>query len=143
MVVGAGGGRKAEKQRTVAESFSAPRLASATARRYGISVQLLFAWRKAHCEGRLGAVPVSGVVPAIITPVPAETGTAAAGGRMEVASANGRRVVVDGDVDVGNRPVRAAVRLHSCAKRRCSGCVRKEAVVSRRTVPPLCAEHGL
>jgi transposase-like protein len=37
----------AEKLRIVGESFSAPRLASATARRHGISNQLLFAWRKA------------------------------------------------------------------------------------------------
>ena len=43
----------AEKLRIVEESFSAPRLASATARRHGISNQLLFAWRKV-CEGRLG-----------------------------------------------------------------------------------------
>ena len=43
----------AEKLRIVEESFSAPRLASATARRHGISNQLLFAWRKVY-EGRLG-----------------------------------------------------------------------------------------
>ena len=41
----------AEKLRIVEESFSAPRLASATARRHGISNQLLFAWRKAYREG--------------------------------------------------------------------------------------------
>src|ERR1700710_2406106 len=44
----------AEKLRIVEESFSAPRLASATARRHGISNQLLFAWRKAYRDGRLG-----------------------------------------------------------------------------------------
>ena len=44
----------AEKLRIVEESFSAPRLASATARRHGISNQLLFAWRKVYREGRLG-----------------------------------------------------------------------------------------
>jgi transposase-like protein len=44
-------------------SCSAPRLASATARRHGISNQLLFAWRKAYREGRLGDIP--GFVPAL------------------------------------------------------------------------------
>jgi transposase len=35
------------KVRIVEESLSGPRLASATARRHGISNQLLFSWRKA------------------------------------------------------------------------------------------------
>jgi transposase len=56
----------AEKLRIVEESFSAPRLASATARRHGISNQLLLAWRKAYREGRLGDIP--GFVPAMIVP---------------------------------------------------------------------------
>jgi transposase len=60
-----------EKLRIVEESFSAPRLASATARRHRISGQLLFAWRKAFREGRLGAGPVCGFVPAMIVPRPA------------------------------------------------------------------------
>jgi len=54
----------AEKLRIVEESFSASRLASATARRHGISNQLLFAWRKAYREGRLG--DIAGFVPAVI-----------------------------------------------------------------------------
>src|SRR5665213_931744 len=37
----------AEKLRIVEESFSGPRLVSATARHHGISNQLLFSWRKA------------------------------------------------------------------------------------------------
>jgi tetratricopeptide (TPR) repeat protein len=45
----------AEKRRIVEESFSVPRLASATARRHRPSSQLLFTWRKAYREGRLGA----------------------------------------------------------------------------------------
>ena len=48
------------------ESLSAPRQAAATARRHGISNQLLFAWRKAYREGRLGGM--AGFVPAMITP---------------------------------------------------------------------------
>ncbi|HEY2756950.1 MAG TPA: transposase, partial [Pseudolabrys sp.] len=43
-----------EKRRIVEESLSGPRLASVTARRHGISNQLLFFWRKAYREGRLG-----------------------------------------------------------------------------------------
>ncbi len=46
----------ADKLRIVQESFSARRLASATARRHGISNQLLFAWRKAYREGRFGDI---------------------------------------------------------------------------------------
>ena len=46
----------AEKLGIVEESFSGPRLASATARRHGISNQLLFAWRKAYREGQLGDI---------------------------------------------------------------------------------------
>src|SRR5260370_21169907 len=65
----------ASKLRIVEESLSAPRLVSATARRHGISNQLLFAWRKAYREGRLGAV--AGVVPARLAPQPG-----AAGGRL-------------------------------------------------------------
>jgi transposase len=61
----------AEKQRIVEESFSGSRLASATARRHGISNQLLFSWRKAYREGRLGGGAGSGFVPALVVP---ETG---------------------------------------------------------------------
>src|SRR6266404_3272361 len=40
----------AEKLRIVEESFSGPRLVSATARHHGLSKQLLFSWRKAYRE---------------------------------------------------------------------------------------------
>ena len=85
----------AAKLRIVEESLSAPRLVSATARRHGISNQLLFAWRKAYREGRLGAV--AGFVPATIAPEPGEAGGC---GRIEIVSANGLRFVVDCAVDV-------------------------------------------
>lgn len=88
----------AAKLRVVEESFAGLRLASATARRHGISNQLIFAWRKAYREGRLGAAPVSGFVPAVILPERPERG--AGDGRLEVVSANGRRVLVDRAVDV-------------------------------------------
>src|SRR3981189_3788201 len=88
-----------EKLRIVGESFSAPRLASATARRHGISNQLLFAWRKAYREGRLGDIP--GFVPAMIVPEQPEKGSGLGGSRIEIVSANGRRVIVDCDGDGG------------------------------------------
>ena len=87
-----------EKLRIVEESFSAPRLASATARRHGISNQLLFAWRKAYREGRLGDIP--GFVPAMIVPEQPEKGTETGCRRIEIVMANGRCVIVDCDVDV-------------------------------------------
>ena len=88
----------AEKLRIVEESFSAPRLASATARRHGISNQLLFAWRKAYREGRLSDIP--GFVPAVIVSEQSEKGTATGCRRIEIVIANGRRVIVDCEVDV-------------------------------------------
>jgi transposase len=86
------------KVRIVEESLSGPRLASATARRHGISNQLLFSWRKAYRAGRLGVRP--GFVPAMIVPEPPETGTGSGCGRIEIVSANGRRVLVDNAVEV-------------------------------------------
>jgi transposase len=88
-----------QKRRIVEESLSAPRQASATARRHGISNQLLFAWRKAYREGRLGGM--AGFVPAMITPPgrkrrPEEE----ASSRFEVVTANGYRIIVEGPVNV-------------------------------------------
>ena len=88
----------AEKLRIVEESFSGPRLASATARRHGISNQLLFAWRKAHRKGQFGDIP--GFVSAMIVPEQPEKGSGLGGSRIEIVSVNGRRVIVDCDVDV-------------------------------------------
>src|SRR5882762_3816332 len=78
----------AEKLRIVRESFSAPRLASATARWHGISNQHLFAWRKAYREGRLGDIP--GFVPAMIVPEQPEKGTETGCRRIEIVMANCR-----------------------------------------------------
>jgi transposase len=88
----------AEKLRIVEESFSAPRLSSATARRHGISNQLLFAWRKAYRECRRG--DIAGFVPAVIVPEQPEKVTGLGCRRIEIVSVNGRRVIVDCDVDV-------------------------------------------
>jgi transposase len=84
----------AAKLRIVEESLVGPRLVSATARRHGISNQLLFSWRKAYREGRLGIV--AGFVPATIAPEPEAGGC----GRIEIVSANGLRILVDCAVDV-------------------------------------------
>jgi len=92
----------------VAESYSAPRQVTATARRHGITRFQLNDWRRAAREGRLGSGRgVEGFIPALLVPEPgipvAATATKpskAQGGLMEVLSANGRRVIVDRDVDV-------------------------------------------
>ena len=67
-------------------------------RRNGISTQLLFAWRKAYREGRLGEI--AGFVPATIAPEHPEAVSGPGCGRIEIVSANGRRVLVDCAVDV-------------------------------------------
>jgi transposase len=86
------------KIRIVEESLSGPRLASATARRHGISSQLLFSWRKAYRAGRLG-LP-AGFVPATIVSEPPEKDSGSGRRRIEIVSANGRRIVVDDAVEV-------------------------------------------
>jgi transposase len=87
-----------KKLEIVGESLTAARMASATARRHAISTTLLFSWRKALREGRLGGALPVGFARAVIGREPMPLGCV--GGRMEVVSANGRRVVVDGDVDL-------------------------------------------
>jgi transposase len=89
-----------EKIRIVEESLSGHRQASRTARRYGIPNSLLFRWRKAWREGRLGpAAADGGFARALI--VPEDDGLAApsGGGRMEIVAHGGRRVIVGADVD--------------------------------------------
>src|SRR5829696_1119240 len=89
----------AEKLRIVEESLSGPRLASATARRHGISNQLLFAWRKAYREGRFGNGPRPAFVRAMIAPEPPQTRPAPDCRPIEIVSPNGWRVLVGGDFD--------------------------------------------
>lgn len=91
------------KLEIVAESYAGPRLVSATARRHGISTWQLHEWRRAWREGRLGDGPVGGFVPAMIVPeaaAPSDAAPTREPGCMEVVSANGRRVIVDREVDV-------------------------------------------
>jgi len=98
------------KRAIVAESYSGSRQVTVTARRHGITRWQLNSWRKAAREGRLGG-SFDGFVPAVIVPEyqtavkqstlarPAE-GTMQPSGRMEVVTANARRVIVDRGVDV-------------------------------------------
>ena len=98
-----------EKLRIVMESLEAPRLVSPTARRYGISRSLLMAWRRVLKVERAAPEPATAFVPAIVVPEPAsEVQPAprrrrprqAVQGRMVIEVGRGRRVVVDGAVDV-------------------------------------------
>ena len=107
-----------EKRRIVAESASAPRLVSATARRYGLSAGQLFTWRRLVGEGRLGAeAEAVSFAQAVIS---CESATseppacpAAGQGRLEIVLGDGIRVIVDQGVDAG-----AVARLIVALERR-------------------------
>jgi len=90
------------KLRIVEESYSGRRLGSATARKYAITRSQLNDWRDAARAGRLSPASSAGFIPAVI--VPEMTATTSPplvdGSRIEIVTANGRRVVVDGRVDV-------------------------------------------
>lgn len=90
------------KLRIVEESYSGRRLGSATARKYAITRSQLNDWRDAARAGRLGPASSAGFIPAVI--VPEMTATTSPppvdGSRIEIVTSNGRRVVVDGSVDV-------------------------------------------
>jgi transposase len=102
-----------EKQRIVAESFSAPRVVSATARRHGLSTSQLFAWRRHARDGTLVAEEVPAFMPAVIaadcsrqaieteaqSPPPDDSVTRPSGGRMVIVVSGGGRVIVGNDVD--------------------------------------------
>jgi transposase len=92
-----------EKLRIVEESHQGYRQVSATARRHGISVSLLFSWRRDFREGRLGGVDVGDLVPAVVLPDPVSpsepVGEPATVGRMEIVIGGDRRVIVNADVD--------------------------------------------
>jgi transposase len=84
-----------EKLRIVMESLRGSREGSATARRHGISRSLLATWRR---QFSVRAAGTSELVPALV--VPEKPPPSAASGRMEIVTANGRRVVIDAGVDV-------------------------------------------
>jgi len=97
---------ESEKLRIVEESYAAPRMASATARRHQIAVPLLFAWRKAYREGRLGS-EVPSFYPVRVDEVGAHAGdgglppeppTAGSASPVEIVLRNGRRMIVRSDI---------------------------------------------
>jgi transposase len=97
-----------EKRRIVAESFDGSRRVSATARRYGLSPSQLFTWRRQIASASPAAEIAATFLPTFIAcePVEVERGSSAeskpgptAAGRMEIALANGRRVIVGPDFD--------------------------------------------
>lgn len=104
-----------EKQRIVAESFGAPRIVSATARRHGLSNSQLFTWRRLAREGKLVmGDDAAAFVPAVVAEhrmadAPLEPGPESllvkadrnvrAAGRMEIVLSGARRVIVGSDVD--------------------------------------------
>ncbi len=94
---------ESEKLKIVHESLAGPRLTAATARRHGISRQLLLNWRKAWREGRLGgASATTGFLPALVTTELAAAGerSASEASRVEIVTANGRRIIVGAGIDV-------------------------------------------
>ncbi len=97
---------EAEKLRIVEESEAGRRQMSATARRHGISRTLLMSWRRAREEGRLGDEGPVTFTPLVLSPEPAVAAPVTGakprqrGGRIEIALSNGRRLIVEPDVDV-------------------------------------------
>jgi len=109
-----------EKRRIVAESYSGPRLVSATARRHGLSASQLFAWRRLARMGRLvvdddavtfaqavvACEPSTGIPTAlsegrkIAESSPSSSCPVAAPCRIEIVLGRGQRVIVDNGVDV-------------------------------------------
>ena len=94
------------KRRIVAESLQEPGLCSVTARRHGISRSQLYEWRRLARAGKFGDVDrsdtVEGFIPAVIMtgPVVGKAIASSDACRIEIVAANGRRLIVDGSVDV-------------------------------------------
>ena len=84
------------KRGIVAEAFESGISVSTAARRHGVDPSQIYDWRRTQLR-RLteygGFVPVV-VMPAVPVPVPC------ARGQMEIICGNGRRIIVDRDVDV-------------------------------------------
>ena len=90
---------EAEKRRIVAESYQPGVSVSVVARRNDMNANLLFTWRRRFRE-QGGFVPVV-VEPDRMLPLPKEAGSVdpRSTGRMEIALADGSRVIVDREVD--------------------------------------------
>lgn len=83
------------KERIVGEAFANGSSVSATARRHDVAPSQIYDWRK------LLFPQISksdrGFAPVIVTPEPTVSSTR---GQMEIVCGNGRRIIVDRDVDV-------------------------------------------
>jgi transposase len=92
-----------EKLRIVTESLGGPRLVSSTARRYGVSPSLLFAWRRSfRAELTAESAVEPAFVPAVVVPETALMPQASSSsGRVEIVLANGRRLIVDAAIEAG------------------------------------------
>ncbi len=89
-----------EKLKIVLESMAAPRLVSATARRYGISRSQLATWRRTFRDEAAGSDPVPTFVPAVLSPIlEPQRQESVASSRLEIILTSGRRIVVDAGVD--------------------------------------------
>jgi transposase len=90
-----------KKLEIVGESLARRGAASATARRHGISNTLLFSWRKALREGRLGGARPVEFVPAVISAEALAGRLSDSSSRVEIVSPTGWRVLVRTDIDAG------------------------------------------
>lgn len=88
------------KLRIVAESYSEPGQCATTARRHGISRSQLYEWRRLAPSWQLDiGAPVGGFIPAVVVAEQGSMATAGTG-RMEIVSNNGRRLIIDREVDI-------------------------------------------
>jgi len=85
-----------EKRRIVEESRIGDRQASATARRYGIPISLLFRWRRDFARVETETAPPMTFLPVMAAAAP---GLVPADDRIEIVLGNGRRLVVGSGVD--------------------------------------------
>ncbi|MCO5066732.1 MAG: transposase [Rhizobiaceae bacterium] len=96
------------KRQIVEESFVSGDAVSAVARRHGLFPAQLFAWRRAAREGVFGIwngggadfIEARAVPAADIDSGHSTSHTTNGKGRLEIVSANGRRVIVEPDVEV-------------------------------------------
>jgi transposase len=84
------------KIRLVEETLESGVSVASVARRHGIAASQIYDWRRKFFPQAAGRGN-GAFVPVVVTP---ERPTASSRGQMEILSTNGRRIVVDRDVDV-------------------------------------------
>jgi transposase len=107
----------AEKRRIILESLAGPRQVSATARRHGLSRSLLVTWRRAFLAAGEATIAEGGSPPAVVAMptfaaaviaaepekpeiAPLCASSTASPPRLEIVLACGRRIIVEGGVDM-------------------------------------------